>query len=348
MINFTKHLVKKGTPLNDVLAQLNLLKEDKILFIVENDLTFLGTITDGDIRRGLLEKVSLKQKIESIQQTRPKFFYEKKIALNELITLRKSGYKVIPILDDNKRIIKVINFNNIKSFLPLDAIIMAGGRGIRLSPLTNKIPKSLLKIGRKPIMEYNLDRLISFGIKDFLFSVNYLKDQIKTHFNFGKEHVNIQYIEETKPMGTIGALSLIDNIKNEHVLVTNSDILTNIDYEDFYLDFLKNDADISMVTIPYKVVIPYGVVNGKQNQVKEIQEKPTYTYYSNAGIYLMKRDVLFSIPKNTFFNATDLITNELSKNKKVISYSFSGYWLDIGKPEDYKRAQTDIKHINFD
>ena len=348
MINFTKHLVKKGTPLNDVLAQLNLLKEDKILFIVENDLTFLGTVTDGDIRRGLLKKVSLKQKIESIQQTRPKFFYEKKIALNELITLRKSGYKVIPILDDNKRIIRLINFNNIKSFLPLDAIIMAGGRGIRLSPLTNKIPKPLLKIGKKPIMEYNLDRLISFGIKDFLFSVNYLKDQIKTHFNSRKEQVNIQYIEETKPMGTIGALSLIDNIKNEHVLVTNSDILTNIDYEDFYLDFLKNDADISMVTIPYEVVIPYGVVNGIQNQVKGIQEKPTYTYYSNAGIYLMKRDVLFSIPKNTFFNATDLITNELSKNKKVISYSFSGYWLDIGKPEDYKRAQTDIKHINFD
>jgi len=131
------------------------------------------------------------------------------------------------------------------------------------------------------------------------------------------------------------------------VLVTNSDLLTNLNYENFYLDFLKNDADISMVTIPYEVVVPYGVVEQDQNQVQGIQEKPTYTYYSNAGIYLMKKEVFASIPKNTFFNATDLITGELSKKKKVISYPFSGYWLDVGKPEDYKRAQTDIKHIKF-
>ena len=159
--------------------------------------------------------------------------------------------------------------------------------------------------------------------------------------------ISIRFIEEDQPMGTIGALSKVKAFQNEHVLVINSDLLTNLNFEDFYLDFLKNDADISIVTIPYEVIIPYGVVEQKQNQVKRIKEKPTYTYYSNAGIYLIKKEIFASIPKNTFFNATDLIKDEISKKKKVISYPFSEYWLDIGNPEDYKRAQIDIKHINF-
>ena len=223
---------------------------------------------------------------------------------------------------------------------------MAGGRGSRLSPLTDTTPKPLLKIGDKPIMEHNIDRLISFGIKDFWVSVNYLREQIIEHLTEIKKDIKICYIEEDQPMGTIGALSKVETFQNEHVLVINSDLLTNLNYEYFYLDFLKNDADISMVTIPYEVVVPYGVVEQDQNQVQGIQEKPTYTYYSNAGIYLIKKGVCL-YPKNTFFNATDLIIGELSKKKKVTSYPFSGYWLDIGKPEDYKRAQTDIKHIKF-
>ena len=196
-------------------------------------------------------------------------------------------------------------------------------------------------------MEHNIDRLISYGIKNFWLSVNYLKNQIIHHFKDGKQGAEFNYLEEDQPLGTIGALSMIPDFKNDHVLVTNSDLLTNLDYEDFYLDFLDQDADISMVTIPYEIVIPYGVVKNQNNTVLGIDEKPTYTYYSNAGIYLMKKEVLQSIPKNQFFNATDLVDQQLKKNKKVISYPFSGYWLDIGKHEDYQRAQNDIKHIQF-
>lgn len=346
-MNFEKHIIRKGTSLNDALFQLNQIDGEKILFIVDVESTYIGSITDGDIRRGLIHNGSLEQKIESFHPEKSKFLLENKFDLEQLIELRDNGFKVIPIVDNQKKLKRLINFNHLKSYLKIDSITMAGGRGSRLSPLTDKIPKPLLKIGEKPIMEHNIDRLISFGIEDFWFSVNYLKEQIKEHFDESKKEINIRYIEEDQPMGTIGALSKVEAFQNEHVLVTNSDLLTNLNYEDFYLDFLKNDADISMVTIPYEVVIPYGVVEQKENQVQGIQEKPTYTYYSNAGIYLMKREVLASIPKNTFFNATDLITDELSKKKKVISYPFSGYWLDIGKPEDYKRAQTDIKHIKF-
>tara|TARA_B100001175_G_C19515106_1_gene646935 strand:- start:22945 stop:23985 length:1041 start_codon:yes stop_codon:yes gene_type:complete len=346
-MNFEKHLIKKGSLLKDALTRLNSIIGEKILFIVDNDLTFLGSITDGDIRRGLLDSETLDQKIESLQQPNPKFFFIDKIDINLLIALRNEGYKVIPLIDNKRRIKQLVDFNKLKSFLPLDTIILAGGRGTRLSPLTKKTPKPLLKVGDKPIIKHNFDRLKSYGLKNFWISVNYLKGQIKDYFNSGFEDLNIQYIEEIKPMGTIGSLSIIKNLKQKHVLVTNSDLLTNINYEDFYLDFLKNDADISMVTIPYDVVIPYGVVKQFQNQVQGIKEKPTYTYYSNAGIYLMKKEVFNSIPKNTFINATDLITNEINRKKKVISYPFSGYWLDIGTPEDYQRAQSDINHIKI-
>lgn len=346
-MNFEKHIIRKGTSLNDALFQLNKIVGEKILFIVDDESRYIGSITDGDIRRGLIYNSSLEQKIESFHPEKSKFLSENKFDLEQLIELRDNGFKVIPIVDNQKKLKQLIDFNHLKSYLKIDSITMAGGRGSRLSPLTDKIPKPLLKIGEKPIMEHNIDRLISFGIKDFWFSVNYLKEQIKEYFDESKKEIKIRYIEEDQPMGTIGALSKVEAFQNEHVLITNSDLLTNLNYEDFYLDFLKNDADISIVTIPYEVVIPYGVVKQKQNQVKGLQEKPTYTYYSNAGIYLMKREVLASIPQNTFCNATDLITDELSKNKKVISYPFSGYWLDIGKPEDYKRAQMDIKHIKF-
>tara|TARA_B110001452_G_C15167685_1_gene405909 strand:- start:30 stop:1073 length:1044 start_codon:yes stop_codon:yes gene_type:complete len=343
-----KHIIKKRTSINDAIIQLNQINGEKILFIVDEERTYIGSITDGDIRRGLINNNSLDQKIEFFMPEKSKFLLENKFVLKNLIDLRDSGFKIIPILDDQKKINSLIDFNHLKSYLKIDSIIMAGGLGSRLSPLTDKIPKSLVKVGEKPIMEHNIDRLISFGIKNFWVSVNHLKEQIIEYFEESKKGISIRYIEEDKPMGTIGALSMVDDFQNEHLLVTNSDLLTNLNYEDFYLDFLKHDADISMVTIPYDIVIPYGIVEQKQNQVLGIQEKPTYTYYSNAGIYLMKREVLASIPKNTFFNATDLIANELSKKKKVISYPFSGYWIDIGKPEEYKRAQTDIKQINFE
>ena len=347
MYNYKQHLISFNVSLSDALIQLNRLRGDKILFVVDETSILLGSITDGDIRRGLLKNNSKEVSIKNFYQALPKFLYHDQQDVKNILELREKGFSIIPILDREKRIIDILNFNFYRAYLPMDAIVMAGGRGSRLSPLTDKTPKPLLKIGEKPIMEHNVDLLISFGIKDFWFSVNYLKEQIKEHFAESKKEISIHYIEEDQPMGTIGALSKVEAFQNEHVLVTNSDLLTNLNYEDFYLDFLKNDADISMVTIPYEVVIPYGVVEQKENQVQGIQEKPTYTYYSNAGIYLMKREVLASIPKNTFFNATDLITDELSKKKKVISYPFSGYWLDIGKPEDYKRAQTDIKHIKF-
>jgi len=347
MYNYRQHIIPVDTSLSQALTNLDELINEKVLFVVDKENKLLGSITDGDIRRSLLKNNSINKTIESVYEPSPKFFYENSIDLKKLIELRKEAIHVIPIVDQQKRIVDIFNYSLYKSYLPVDTIIMAGGRGSRLAPLTNSRPKPLLEIGGKAIIEYNMDRIISYGVKNFWLSVNYLKEQIKSHFKNGKDQINIGYIEEEQPMGTIGSLTMMTNFEHEHLLITNSDILTNLDYEDFYLDFIENDADIAMVTIPYETVIPYGVVECKNNKVLGIQEKPTYTHYSNAGIYLIKKKWINNIPKNQFYNATDLIEQVIQDNGNVISYPFSGYWLDVGKPKDLNRAKNEINSIKF-
>ena len=347
MFDYKQHIIRPDETLSKALEALDKLLFDKILFVVNHSGKLLGSITDGDIRRGLLKNKSLDTTLHNIYESSPKFLRSNLITPEILIQMREEGFNVLPIVDNEMRIIDIFSSNFYKSYLPIDAVIMAGGRGIRLAPLTDSIPKPLLKIGDKPIIQYNVDRLISFGVKDFWISVNYLKDQIKHHFNKNEKHIKISFIEEEQPMGTIGALSKVDNFENSHILVANSDLLTNLDYENFYLDFINKDADISMVTIPYEVAIPYGIIEHKNNNVKRLVEKPNYTYYSNAGIYLIKREILHEIPRDQFFNATDLIEKMIKNKRKVISYPFSGYWLDIGKPDDFKKANLELNSIKF-
>ncbi|MCH8491377.1 MAG: NTP transferase domain-containing protein, partial [Oceanicaulis sp.] len=235
-----------------------------------------------------------------------------------------------------------------KSYLPIDALIMAGGRGERLKPLTDKVPKPLLPVGTKPIIEHNVDRLNTFGIDDIWISVRYLGNQIEDFFKDGNEKaLRIKYVWEDAPLGTAGALTLVDGFIHDHVLMMNSDLLTNIDFEDLYLYFEDQQADFAVACIPYLVNVPYAVMETEGKLVKGFKEKPTYTHYSNAGIYLMKKEVIKMIPPNIPFNATDLMDLLIKEGKKVVAYPIIGYWLDIGKHEDYQKAQIDIKHINF-
>ena len=225
---------------------------------------------------------------------------------------------------------------------------MAGGKGQRLLPLTEHTPKPLLKVGSKPIIEHNLDRLALFGIDDIWISINYLGEQIESYFGDGSaKNVHISYVRENKPLGTIGAVSKIQDFKHEFVLITNSDLLTNLDYEHFFLDFLAQSADMAVVTIPYKVNIPYAVLETEEGRVLNFKEKPTYTYYVNGGVYLVKRELFDYLPKNDYFNATDLIDELIRQNKKIYSYPLMGYWLDIGSPDDFERAQRDVTKIKF-
>ena len=189
--------------------------------------------------------------------------------------------------------------------------------------------------------------MVLFGINHIWISVRYLAEQIENYFGDGiKKGVNINYVHEDKPLGTIGAISSIRDFQHDYILVTNSDILTNLDYEQFFLDFLNHDADLSIVSIPFQVKVPYAVLETGENNVINFEEKPTYTYQCNGGIYLMKKSVLNYLSSNTFFNSTDLIELLIQNDRKVISYPFSGYWIDIGNHNDFEKAQIDIKSIN--
>jgi dTDP-glucose pyrophosphorylase len=345
---YKDHLILSGSKVKEALLALNELSQDAIIFVVDSDEKLIGALTDGDVRRGLLKGFTIDSVINEIIQDNPRYITKGENNLNKIIEYREGDFRIVPVVDENHRVVNVINFRNIKSYLPIDAVIMAGGRGQRLKPLTDTTPKPLLKVGAKPIMEHNLDRLALFGIDDFWVSVKYLGEQIENHFGRGEnKNINIEYVWENEPLGTIGAVSKIDNFQHDYILVTNSDLLTNIDYELFFLDFIKQDADLAVLTIPYQVNIPYAVLETNNGTVKSFKEKPTYTYYSNGGIYLMKKKMLNFIPKDSFFDAPDLMQELINNNHKVISFPFSGYWLDVGKHEDFEKAQIDIKNIKM-
>lgn len=342
------HLIKIKSTIEQALIQLNQLGKDAILFVINDNGVLLGTLTDGDIRRGLIKGISINQNVELMIQPHPRYIRRGETDIKKIIEYRESNYRILPILDEYDRVVNIINFRELRSYLPIDAVIMAGGRGQRLMPFTEKIPKPLLHVGDRPIIDHNLTRLTIFGIHNFWISVKYLGEQIQEYFGDGaNRNINIKYIKEDKPLGTIGALSKVSNFSHDYILVSNSDLLTNLDYEHFFLDFLEKDADMSVVSIPYQVNIPYAVLETEGHIILNFIEKPTYTYYSNGGIYLIKKSALNLIPYNSFFNATDLMQTLIKKRLKVTSYSLAGYWLDIGNPQDYQKAQNDIKNIKF-
>jgi dTDP-glucose pyrophosphorylase len=348
MRNYKDHLLDKTSTIKESLIILNGLGMDAILFIVDENEKLIGSLTDGDVRRGLIKGLSIEESVNTILQSNPRYIRKGENDIQKVINYREGNFRIIPILDKDDRIVNVINFREIRSYLPVDAVIMAGGRGQRLQPLTNTVPKPLLKVGDKAIMEHNVDRLSLYGIDDFWVSVKYLGEQIESHFGDGSErNISIRYVWESEPLGTIGAVSKITDFEHDIVLVTNSDLLTNLDYEHFFLEFIRQNADFAIVTIPYEVSIPYAVLETTNGIVNSFKEKPVYTYYSNGGIYLMKKNVLKYLPKDTFFNTTDLMEKLISENLKVISYPLVGYWLDVGKHEDFEKAQRDIKQIQF-
>ena len=346
---YNKHLLASSSSIKEALYRLDILAQDAILFVVDSNFKLKGSLTDGDVRRGLLKGIKISDSVVSIIQSEYKFILKDKYDINTIVKLREGNYKILPVIDSEGLVVDIVNFRLQKSYLPVDVVIMAGGRGTRLQPLTDTVPKPLLKVGDKAIIEHNIDRLALFGIVDYWISVKYLGEQIKEFFGSGKsKNLDIKYVEEDLPLGTVGAVSKINDFCNDYVLITNSDILTNLDYEKFFLDFIKKDADISIVSIPYSVNIPYAVLESSENElITGFKEKPDYTYNSNGGIYLIKRHLLELIPKNTFFNATDLIDKLISLNKKVIAYSLNGYWIDIGKHQDYEKAKVDINNIQF-
>ncbi len=343
-------LIHKDKTIIEALDKLNTIRISSdisrlILFVCDDYDSVLGSLTDGDIRRSLISNQNLNKKIGEI--CNKSFIYiEENTSFIDLNEYRKKDLKILPVLDKDKHLVEVLDLKKIKAKLPLECIIMAGGRGKRLSPLTDTIPKPMLPLGDKPIIEHNIDRLIEYGIKKIYISVKYLGEKIEEYFGDGSSKgIEIEYIWEDKPLGTAGALSLIDEFKTNHVLLMNSDLFTNVDFEDLYLSIINQGADMAVASTEYKVDIPYAVFETKEDQVINFKEKPTFIYQSNAGIYILKRDLIEEIPQNTFYDITDLMEKIVKRGDKLIYNPILGYWIDIGKPVDYKYAQDFIKHL---
>jgi len=347
MKDYSKNLIRKGETLKTALKHLGEVPMMLTLFVLDDEDRLVGTLTDGDIRRNILLDKSTDGLVEDFMFTNFRYI-RADYDIKEIEDIRRRNIKIIPILDNDNRIVRIVNFSEKRSLLPIDAVIMAGGKGTRLRPLTLDTPKPLLKVNGKPIIEYNIDRLNLYGIHYLTITVKYLGKQISDYFENGADkNMSIKYVEEDEPLGTIGALSLMEEFHNPYVLVMNSDLLTDIDYELFFKALEEQDGDMIVATTPYEVKIPYGVIEVDGEQITNHVEKPTYTYYSNAGIYIFKKEYLDLIPHNSFFNATDLLEKLVALNKKVLHYPILGYWLDIGKPHDFEKAQNDVKHIKF-
>ncbi len=346
MIDINKYLIEASANIREAFKKLNEVPKSLTLFVVDQNGLMRGAVTDGDIRRGFLRGLELSDPVEKFMSPSFHFLDNKEVAPARIREIKEKGIKLLPVLDKEGKIRGIIDFKKVKTILPVDAVLMAGGLGERLRPLTDKTPKPLLKVGDKPIIEHNLDHLRQFGIKNIYLTLRYLGHMIESHCGDGSQkEITIRYVYENEPLGTIGSVNLINDFRHENILVMNADLFTNIDLEDFYQDFLDQQADMSIATVPYTVDVPYAVLNLEEERVQGFREKPTYTYHSNAGIYLIKRKLLKIIPAQKSYNATDFIQALIDSGKKVVRFPIIGYWIDIGKPEDFQKVQEIAKHI---
>lgn len=344
----SKHIISQNASLIEALKRINDLSNgERTLIVVDNKFHMIGTLTDGDIRRKIILGYDTHSSVNQFMNTSFKYLLKGDTEFVQKIRYFRDDLNIslLPILHEDGSIFDIINLKQYRSSLPIDAVIMAGGKGERLRPLTLTTPKPLLPVGDKAIIDHNIDRLIYFGIRNISVTVNYLKEQLIEHFTAPYHGIPISTIPENQFLGTIGAVKYVKTFHNDTILVMNSDLYTDIDFEQFYLNHIAEKADMSVGAIPYTVAVPYGIFDLEGDRIKGVLEKPTYNYYANSGIYLINKELLSLIPDDTFYNATDLIATLIEKKRTVVRYPLAGYWIDIGNKEEYQKAQEFEKHF---
>lgn len=323
----------------------------RIVLVADENRRLLGVVTDGDIRRHLLQQKSLEMTVDQVMQKHP---ITASIADNRdqlFMKMHAAGILHLPILDHQQRIVNLETLEGLfaKTIRDNWVIMMAGGLGKRLHPLTLDYPKPLLKIGDKPISQILLEKFIQFGFRKFYFSVNYKSDMIREYYGSGAQWgVEIQYIEESGVLGTAGSLSLLKETPTQPFFVVNADILTNINFG-YVLDFHCDQplkAQATLCVKPYQEVIPFGVVTvGEDNQLIGIHEKPSRNYFVNAGIYILEPAILQSLSFNTYCDMPHFLTQLVHRGLRVATFPIREYWLDIGQHENLAKALTDYEAV---
>ena len=316
-----------------------------ISLVVDDNHHLIGTITDGDIRRALIKKASLDDSIESIMSIHPVSALEGTNKHTLISIMSSKGISQIPIIDKKGKLIDVKKLSELVSpeKKKNKLIIMAGGLGTRLRPFTNTTPKPLLPIGNKPILESIIEHAKTYGIAEIIISLNYLSDSIKSYIGDGSSTgISITYVDEKESLGTAGALSLIEEKIDDDLFVINGDILTRVNFDEMLKSHTCNKNILTVGTRPYKTQIPYGIIKADNEVIKAIEEKPIIEYTINAGIYILSPEVISLIPQNQLFHMTHLMEKLFELKQKVGSFHIKDYWLDIGKINDYYRANIEF------
>lgn len=329
------HVIPGDASIVSALQALNRLSgETMTLFVVDDEGKLLGSLTDGDVRRALLQGNALTDSVGEICNRECLGVMK---GVNDAAVISEARRKriiLLPVVSDG-HIVSLIDLRKRRGMIPADGVLMAGGIGERLRPLTEKTPKPLLPVGRRPIIDHNVELFRSFGIENIFVTVNYLKEQLISHFDGS----GVECIAEPRKLGTIGSLALVDGLKADTVVVMNADLLTDINLEAMYLKHVQTDAWLTMAVIPYTVSVPYAIVEHQGDAVTGFTEKPTYNYYANGGIYMLRREIIDTeIKKGEYMDATDLIEVLLKENRRVSLYNIEGRWIDIGSPDDYRHA----------
>jgi len=311
--------------------------------LITNGASLNGTVTDGDIRRGLLSGLSLNDEVSKVMNSNP---YTVNYGVDESDVLRqcsKLSIRQIPVLDEANQLVGLLTEadNRMPRIFGNSVVLMAGGRGSRLMPLTNKIPKPMLKIGESPIIEIILRRLKEQGFQKVYISINYLGDQIQNHVGDGAWlGLSVKYLREKQPLGTAGALSLLKGQIDEPVVVMNSDLLTEANLAQLLSFHIREKVEATVGVREYTVQVPFGVVELKDGKVKEIVEKPTLRSLVSAGIYVLEPSALELVPNNEFCDMPTLIARMHRDNREISAFPIHEAWLDIGRMEDLNEARN--------
>ncbi|EGK8203507.1 CBS domain-containing protein [Campylobacter coli] len=338
--------ISKNITIKEALKLLSSYTSTRLLVV--GDENKWGIVTDPDIRKALLNNMTLEDKIEKIVNYNPITAYYNSDKEEIIQLCSKYNIYQIPIVDDDGSVIRIENILKDKTINKNNKIIiMAGGLGTRLRPLTENIPKPMLKVGNKPILEIIIKKFKKQGFTNFILCVNYKAEVIQNYFKDGKDFgVSISYVHEDKRMGTAGALSLIECIGEDPFFVTNGDILAEVDYNAMLGFHISNKSLATMGVRKHFYQIPYGViVSNVENQILKIEEKPRQTFLVNSGIYILDPKILSYIPKNEFFDMPTLF-EDIQENNKY-AYLIEDYWIDIGRHEEYEKVKSDIVKLDF-
>ncbi len=344
MSNWRKATISANASVKQAIEVLNT-GSVRAALVVGDDMSLLGIVTDGDIRRGILRHVDLENSITEVMNHHPVTCCRTDSKQKILMEMASKGLLHMPIVADGI----LVDFVTLQGFTEEKrhdnpVFLMAGGFGTRLRPLTNELPKPLLRLGNKPILETILESFIDAGFHRFFISTHYMPEKIKNHFGDGSRwKVSIEYVYEASPLGTGGALGLLPkDLPDAPVIVMNGDVLTKVDFEEL-LEFHHGSNSVATVCVTeYQNQIPYGVIETDGTQITEINEKPVTRHFINAGIYVLNPELIRSVNQNKRLDMPDLLKQQLAESKKVAMFPLHEYWLDIGQMPDFEQAQQDF------